>query len=954
MAKESLPLVKSIQEIEMGMKSPYQYSSLSSSNSTENLVSSDEEGPKKSRVMFIAGSCVLAVFSLTVIFSLAAGKETPSMEKGAWSSKAEPFSNMDPVNLGFKPILRPKVSLPGAVFGDIYQSGSKDNKPLPTNAWYQNFLLGTPTSNTKDNSVFAVPYVVDVAGLIPGLRSHACTVMANKAMVRMNYEPENGLTIGAVEKFETQHHVRNPSLTTPRLTKLAIELEWKAWGMICRWTGFMCDYDGPKMRAAVVRGAPYTSMEYLRATPRLHSERPVSGALHVDGGSKTLLCGEEGAFSTEPVWVEKELRMQFEQSDYTWLVFVSEPAFFKCATSNAMASENQKGTTSKPFFELRAMEPMTRGMMRVAMGNNCTAGKNPTTCSELGKSWDQSDFMDLLRKHSDVYPTSEADVEFTFPVQSEVEEELRLIFNWRPALMSKLKDLQDDDRFYPALNTQNGLAPEIELLTYAIPHQQERLRFVIGSSNFVHQHGCVPTIHGQACPAVGGLWSMLEHLHRVSLHADRVPRPELIEPIKKALQKDILYEIPANYRIGAGDTYFSGKMLGKLARILVVAGDVGGVDDKLFKAGVERLKSGVEVWLNGSAAATMTYDTAWGGIVSCGCDYEYDKVKYPNGRCKNTFPNCPSLTDPGQNFGAGFYNDHHFHYGYHIYAAAVAAKYDNAWGRKYHQHVLMLVRDIANPSNGDDYFPKWRHKDWYLGFSWASGIVTVDMQDGSKIPYPNGRNQESSSEAVHAYEAVALYGHEMSKIFENNVHNANSEESGLYESALRVRDMGRLLMATEIRSARTYWQVQPVGTPGVARVYPKEYEPMVVGMMWSMMVQEQTWFGNEAYLSYGIQMMPLTNAAEQRDNVDWVSNMLPLYNESCSQYSSCAEQGWSIITYACAAELGQWEYALNGLEALEPEVFESAGGNGHSLSNSLWFIATRNEDDVQSTQPFKV
>lgn len=29
-----------------------------------------------------------------------------------------------------------------------------------------------------------------------------------------------------------------------------------------------------------------------------------------------------------------------------------------------------------------------------------------------------------------------------------------------------------------------------------------------------------------------------------------------------------------------------------------------------------------------------------------------------------------NTTDEGQNFGAGFYNDHHFHFGYHIYAAA--------------------------------------------------------------------------------------------------------------------------------------------------------------------------------------------------------------------------------------------------------------------------------------------
>ena len=43
-------------------------------------------------------------------------------------------------------------------------------------------------------------------------------------------------------------------------------------------------------------------------------------------------------------------------------------------------------------------------------------------------------------------------------------------------------------------------------------------------------------------------------------------------------------------------------------------------------------------------------------------------------------------------------------------------------------------------------------KDWYLGNSWASGIARG---------YPNGRNQESSSESIAAYEAVSMYGEVM-------------------------------------------------------------------------------------------------------------------------------------------------------------------------------------------------
>ena len=71
---------------------------------------------------------------------------------------------------------------------------------------------------------------------------------------------------------------------------------------------------------------------------------------------------------------------------------------------------------------------------------------------------------------------------------------------------------------------------------------------------------------------------------------------------------------------------------------------------------------------------------------------------------------------------SGFYNDHHFHYGYHVYAAAIAAHFDENWGRKHFERVVLLLRDYANPSERDRYFPVFRHKDWYQGSSWASGI----------------------------------------------------------------------------------------------------------------------------------------------------------------------------------------------------------------------------------------
>jgi len=518
---------------------------------------------------------------------------------------------------------------------------------------------------------------------------------------------------------------------------------------------------------------------------------------------------------------------------------------------------------------------------------------------------------------------------------SENEEELRLNFNWAPAYMSNLASGSD------SLKAPGLAVPRIELLMFATPHHQERLRPGVGSSNVVLKDvGCVPTIHGRACPVTGGYWSLVEHLHTIGFRAAQPIRESMVPDIIESLQVDLEYKIPDNYMHGAGDTYFAGKMLAKLARVLLIADEISeheggedlGVGSPIFEAALDRLRAGTEIWLNGSAASPLLYDKNWGGVVMCGCDFNGDTQ-----RCNNAYPNCPALVDAGQNFGAGFYNDHHFHFGYHIYAAAVVSKFDSTWARQNFQRVLLLVRDIANPSVADPHFPTWRHKDWYLGFSWASGIVTIQGN-----PYPNGRNQESSSEAISAYEAVALFGDVLSKVYAGS---ADPEDEELCEASARIRDMGRLLLATEVRSAKTYWHVQDRSTVGVSRIYPDVYAPKVVGMLWSMLAQEQTWFGNEPWKSYGIQLMPLTVASEQRDSPSWVKEMLPLFSESCAGNSNCEGDGWSVLVMSSMATIGLWEGAREGTLKLNDSVFEAAGGNGHSRSNTLWYIATRPDPD---------
>lgn len=79
----------------------------------------------------------------------------------------------------------------------------------------------------------------------------------------------------------------------------------------------------------------------------------------------------------------------------------------------------------------------------------------------------------------------------------------------------------------------------------------------------------------------------------------------------------------------------------------------------------------------------------------------------------------------GADFGNTYYNDHHFHYGYHILAAALLGHLDPAWIDQNREYVNTLVRDIANPSKEDTYFPQWRNFDWYHGHSWAHGLYAA-------------------------------------------------------------------------------------------------------------------------------------------------------------------------------------------------------------------------------------
>ena len=174
-------------------------------------------------------------------------------------------------------------------------------------------------------------------------------------------------------------------------------------------------------------------------------------------------------------------------------------------------------------------------------------------------------------------------------------------------------------------------------------------------------------------------------------------------------------------RQGGNGPYWQGKGLMRVIKLMDVVEQQGDLKerDRLLAL----VKDRMEDWFSGKDSKTyFQYDEKLGTMVA----------------------------HPEEYFSIEQMNDHHFHYGYWIRAAAEIALRDPAWASKerWGGMVDKLIADIANPVRGEKAFPFLRNFDPYEAHSWASGIGLGEF----------GNNQESSSEAVNAWAGLILWG----------------------------------------------------------------------------------------------------------------------------------------------------------------------------------------------------
>ena len=196
------------------------------------------------------------------------------------------------------------------------------------------------------------------------------------------------------------------------------------------------------------------------------------------------------------------------------------------------------------------------------------------------------------------------------------------------------------------------------------------------------------------------------------------------------------------------DTYWEGKQLGTLTTLAGVAEALSDTPNKPRPSRPSDIVLSAWLTFDGEQDAEhFYYDPSWGTLIGTPPSYGSDDQ----------------------------INDHHFHYGYFIRAAAEVARFDPDWAAEWGPRVELLIRDVASIVPNDPLFPRLRHFDPYAGHSWASGHAI----------FGDGNNQESSSEAMNAWYGIALWG----------AATGNTE----------LLDLGLYLYNTELVAIEEYW-----------------------------------------------------------------------------------------------------------------------------------------------------
>ncbi|MCE7992884.1 MAG: carbohydrate-binding protein [Roseivirga sp.] len=242
------------------------------------------------------------------------------------------------------------------------------------------------------------------------------------------------------------------------------------------------------------------------------------------------------------------------------------------------------------------------------------------------------------------------------------------------------------------------------------------------------------------------------------------------------------------------DSYNEGQVMNRLIQTARIADQTGNIEarDKMIATIKERL----EDWLtveSSEVAFLFYYNSDWSAMLG-----------YPAGH--------------GQD---GNINDHHFHWGYFIHAAAFMEQFEPGWADEWGEMINHLVRDAASANRNDELFPFLRNFSPYAGHCWANGFAT----------FPNGNDQESTSESMQFNSSLIHWG----------TITGNDE----------IRDLGIYLYTTEQTAIEEYWFDMN------ERNFRDDQQYGMVSRVWGNSYDNGTFWTSDITASYVIEMYPI-------------------------------------------------------------------------------------------------
>ena len=221
----------------------------------------------------------------------------------------------------------------------------------------------------------------------------------------------------------------------------------------------------------------------------------------------------------------------------------------------------------------------------------------------------------------------------------------------------------------------------VPLVMFALPHHVQSFDQSTAQAKAALQ--LQTTTKGVATAVLKDSWTMVENNMPIAMDFApwKVASPYTAQPLQiSARAIDIINSVSAseisqdmNGQTSLDSMYFSGKALSKFATIIYTVNDIL-KNPGLAQTGLTHLKTAFAVFVQNKQKYPLVYETAWKGVVSTG--------SYVTGDC-------------GQDFGNTYYNDHHFHYGYFIHAAAIIGYLDPSWLATNKDWVNLLVRDVS-------------------------------------------------------------------------------------------------------------------------------------------------------------------------------------------------------------------------------------------------------------------